>query len=69
MWLSELTGAWSHASTFFYLGQVFLVAICLGYAVCLSRLTVEVKTLSQEVALLRGLLERPQGDRLSNVGG
>jgi len=55
--LTRLLGAWSPSSTVFFLGQAFLVAICLNYAVRLSALTLRTKNLAQEVALLRDALE------------
>jgi len=60
-WLYALTraiGAWTPGSLIFFLGEVFLVVICLNYAVRLSRTGVEIKNLAQEVALLRARLER-----------
>ena len=60
-WLYALTravGAWAPSSLVFFLGEVFLVVVCLNYAVRLSRTGVEVKNLAQEVALLRARLER-----------
>lgn len=56
-WLTRVVGAWTPSSAIFFLGQVFLVAICLNYAVRLSRLVLQVKNLGQEVALLRALHE------------
>ncbi len=56
--LTRAIGAWTPSSAIFFFGQVFLVAICLNYAVRLSRLTVQVKDLGQEVAILRAELER-----------
>jgi tellurite resistance protein TehA-like permease len=56
--MTRAIGAWSPSSTIFFLGQVFLVAICLNYAVRLSRTSVQIKNLSQEIALLRADLER-----------
>ena len=58
--LRELTraiGAWTPSSTVFFLGELFLVAICLNYAVRLSRAGVQIKNLAQEVAILRARLE------------
>lgn len=55
--MTRAIGAWSPSSTIFFLGQVFLVAICLNYAVRLSRTSVQIKNLSQEIALLRADLE------------
>lgn len=57
IWLTRAIGAWTPSSTIFFLGEVFLVAICLNYAVRLSSLKERVKVLSQEVALLRNELE------------
>ena len=68
-WLYALTraiGAWTASSLIFFLGEVFLVVICLNYAVRLSRNGVEIKNLAQEVALLRARLERlDPGERLA----
>jgi len=51
-------GAWDPTSTIFCLGELFLVAICLNYAVRLSRYSIQIKNLGQETALLRERLER-----------
>ena len=51
-------GAWTLSSTIFFLGQLALGAICLHYAVQLSRAGLQIKTLAQEVALLRHQVER-----------
>ncbi len=68
-WLYALTraiGAWTPSSLIFFLGEIFLVVICLNYAVRLSRNGVEIKNLAQEVALLRARLERlDPGERLA----
>ncbi len=68
-WLYVLTraiGAWTPSSLIFFLGEVFLVVICLNYAVRLSRNGVEIKNLAQEIALLRARLERlDPGERLA----
>jgi len=56
--LTRATGAWTSSSMIFFLGEVFLVAICLNYAVRLSRAGVQIKNLAQEQALLRARLER-----------
>ncbi|MEB2344850.1 MAG: DUF2304 domain-containing protein [Deltaproteobacteria bacterium] len=57
-WLSRLLGAWTISATLFMLGQLFLVAICLNYAVRISQSAVHIRDLAQEVALLRQRLER-----------
>ena len=60
--LTRAIGAWTVSSALFFFGQLFLLAICLNYAVRLSRLSVQVKNLSQEVAVLRGEQELARGD-------
>jgi drug/metabolite transporter (DMT)-like permease len=64
VWLTRSLGAWTPSSTIFFLGQIFLVAICLNYAVRLSGLVLQVKNLGQEVAMLRAQLDarEPRGD-------
>jgi hypothetical protein len=67
--LTRAIGAWTPSSTLFFLGEVFLLAICLNFAVRLSRASVQLKNLGQEVALLRERMEslardgRPPEDR------
>ncbi len=51
-------GAWTLSSTIFFLGLIALGAISLHYAVQLSRAGLQIKTLAQEVALLRHQVER-----------
>ena len=53
-------GAWSLSATLFFFGEIFLIALCLNYAVRLSRITLDAKTLTQEIALLRAEVERRQ---------
>jgi hypothetical protein len=58
--LRELTralGAWTPSSTLFFLGELFLVAICLNYAVRLSRAGLQIKNLAQEIAILRARID------------
>ena len=58
--LRELTralGAWTPSSTLFFLGELFLLAICLNYAVRLSRAGMQIKNLAQEVAILRARVD------------
>lgn len=50
-------GAWTPSSTIFFLGEVFLMVICLNFAVRLSRMSLDVKTLAQELTLLRAAVE------------
>jgi hypothetical protein len=56
--LTRATGAWTASSLVFFLGEVFLVAICLNYAVRLSRAGLQIKNLAQELALVRARIER-----------
>ena len=56
--LTRATGAWTASSVIFFLGEVFLVAICLNYAVRLSRAGLQIKNLAQELALVRGRVDR-----------
>jgi hypothetical protein len=51
--ITRAIGAWTPSSTIFFLGEIFLVAICLNFAVRLSRMSTQVRQLAQEVALLR----------------
>ena len=58
--LRELTraiGAWTPSSTVFFLGELFLVTICLNYAVRLSRAGMQIKNLAQEIAILRARVD------------
>ena len=59
--LTRAIGAWTPSSALFFFGQIFLVAICLNYAVRLSQLTLQVKNLSQELAVLRSVVEQVEG--------
>jgi len=56
--LTRAIGAWTTSSTIFFLGEVFLVVICLNYAVRLSKANLQIKNLAQELALLRTRLDR-----------
>ncbi len=55
--VTRLLGAWTPSSAVFFLGLVFLTAICLNYAVRLSRSSTQIKNLAQEIALLRAQLK------------
>jgi hypothetical protein len=62
--LTRAIGAWTPSSTLFFLGEIFLLAICLNFAVRLSKASVQLKNLAQEVAILRARLDAkkdPQG--------
>ena len=56
--LTRAIGAWTPSSTLFFLGELFLVAICLNYAVRLSRASLLIKNLAQEIALLRAQVQK-----------
>jgi hypothetical protein len=56
--LTHWLGAWTPSSTLFFLGVLVLGGLSLHYAVRLSRLSLQVKSLAQEVALLRPLPPR-----------
>jgi hypothetical protein len=62
-WLTRAVGAWTPSSTLFFFGELFLLAICLNYAVRLSGLTLQVKNLAQELTVLRGELEAARAER------
>jgi hypothetical protein len=51
--ITRAVGAWTPSSTLFFFGEIFLLVLCLNYAVRLSALTLQVKLLAQELALLR----------------
>ncbi len=51
--LTRTIGAWTPSSTLFFLGNFFLIAICLNYAVRLSQTGTQIRELAQEVTLLR----------------
>ena len=51
--MTRAVGAWTPSSTLFFFGELFLLVLCLNYAVRLSSLTVHVKLLTQELSILR----------------
>ncbi len=68
--LTHAVGAWAPSSTLFFFGELFLLVLCLNYAVRLSRLTLDVKLLAQELALLRAdLADRGAGPSGGATGG
>jgi hypothetical protein len=60
IYCTNLIGAWTPSSAVFFFGLVFLVAISLGYAVKLSTLADQVKTLAQDMAIANAI--RPTRD-------
>ena len=61
IWFTNLIGAWTPSATVFFFGLAFVVAVSLGYAVRLSTLSSQVKTLAQEIAILKA--KRPESRR------
>ena len=55
--ITRAVGAWTPSSTLFFFGELFLLVLCLNYAVRLSGLTARVMRLAQEVSLLRAELD------------
>lgn len=51
--LTQAIGAWTPSSTLFFFGLLFLLILSLNYAVRLSGMSLQIKLLAQEVALLR----------------
>ena len=56
--LSAWIGSASPPPTLFFFGLLFLMLICLQYAVRISELSVQVKNLAQQVALLEERLRQ-----------
>jgi len=55
--LTHLVGAVTPINTLLLFAVLFLFAICVHYSVIVSRLTSQVKTLAQELALVSARLE------------
>jgi hypothetical protein len=55
--VARIIGAWTISSAIFFLGELFLLAICLNYAVRLSQAGTQIRRLAQELALLRRRVE------------
>jgi hypothetical protein len=58
----RMVGAWTESSTLYFFGELFLLVLCLNYAVRLSGLSVQVKVLAQEVSMLREALAAREDD-------
>ena len=67
--ITRAVGAWTPSSTLFFFGVLFLLVLSLHYAVRLSELTLRVKLLAQELALLRMDLRGESGDGASGDPG
>jgi hypothetical protein len=61
--ITRLIGAWTPSSTVFFLGELFLIAICLNFAVRLSRASLQLKSLGQELAIVRARLDELEAQR------
>jgi hypothetical protein len=55
--ITRTIGAWTPSSTLFFLGEACLVLLCLNFAVQISRAGLQIKSLGQEVAILRARLD------------
>jgi uncharacterized protein DUF2304 len=60
--ITRAVGAWTPSSTLFFFGEIFLLVLSLNYAVRLSTLTLQMKSLAQEVALLRATRDSAPSD-------
>jgi len=66
-WVSGLVGATLFTSTLFFFGLVFLVLICLHFSIRISALTLQVRRLTQNMAILyhdKAELENAVGSRV-----
>ena len=61
--LTEAIGAWTPSSTLFFFGLLFLLILSLNYAVRLSGMSLQIKLLAQEVALLRQQVARHETEK------
>ena len=61
--LTEAIGAWTPSSTLFFFGLLFLLILSLNYAVRLSGMSLQIKLLAQEVALLRQQVARNKTEK------
>lgn len=69
VWLTRAIGAWTPSSTVFFFGLAFLLAISLGYAIRLSRLSNQVQELAQELAILKAVRPEPRETGRSPADG
>ena len=58
LWVTQLIGAGLPTSTLFLFGLLFLILISIHYAVKISSLTMQLKNLHQELAMLKDRLAR-----------
>jgi len=57
MWVAQLLGSRNPPAAIFFLAFCFVTLLCLQFSVRLSRMTEQVKTLAQKIALLEQDLE------------
>jgi hypothetical protein len=67
--VTRAVGAWTPSSTLFFFGEMFLLVLCLNYAVRLSSLSGQVKVLAQEVSMLRTALGRRGAEGIEAAPG
>jgi hypothetical protein len=67
--ITRLIGAWTPSSTLFFLGEICLVLLCLSFAIRLSKTSVQLKELGQEVAILRASFDAASGDSFKGAEG
>jgi hypothetical protein len=68
VWLMEVAewmGSRNPPAAIFFLGFCFMTVVCLQFSVRLSRMTEQVKTLAQKIALMEQDLERDREDSAS----
>lgn len=65
--LSTALGSERPSAAIFFLGFIFMTLLCLQFSVRLSRMTEQVKTLAQKIALIEAdrLEERTQRERVA----
>jgi hypothetical protein len=61
-WISQLIGAIAVTTTLFIFALIFLLLISVHFTTVISRLTVQVRRLTQELAILQASRQRPGGD-------
>lgn len=58
LYFAETMGTRNTVAALFFVGFCFMTLLCLQFSVRLSRMTEQVKTLAQKIALLEQDLER-----------
>lgn len=53
VWITYLIGAVLPTSTLFFFAIIFLMLVCIQFSIKISKLTDQVKNLTQEITLLR----------------